>query len=56
MSRQTERAVPRMVVSSRRNCPVALAVFLAAYAGILVVVFAPEGTFVSPPTSIQSGR
>jgi len=45
-----------MILSSRRNRPVAFAVFLVAYAGILGVVLAPEGTFVSPPTILQSGR
>lgn len=56
MSGQPERVMPRMIATSRRNCPVALTVFLAAYVGILAVVFAPEGTFVSQQTSVQSGR
>lgn len=35
----------RIVVSQRPSSPVALAVFLAAYLGLLFVIFAPEGTF-----------
>ncbi|MGY6634195.1 MAG: hypothetical protein ACXIU8_10690 [Alkalilacustris sp.] len=46
----------RVIVSERRTCPFALAIFLAAYVGILAVIFAPQGTFVSPPSTAQAGR
>jgi len=45
----------RLIVSERRMCPFALAIFLAAYVGILAVIFAPQGTFVSPPSNAQVG-
>jgi hypothetical protein len=43
-------------VSERRTCPFALAIFLIAYVGILALIFAPQGTFVSPPPTAQAGR
>lgn len=46
----------RVIASERRTCPFALAIFLAAYVGILAVVFAPQGTFVSPQPTAQTGR
>ena len=49
-------SAPRAIVSARRNSPLAMALFALAYVGILVVIFAPEGTFVSPPASVQAER
>lgn len=45
MAAQKSGSRTRFVVSERPSSPVALAVFLAAYFGLLFVVFAPEGTF-----------
>lgn len=39
----------RFVVSERRNDPFALALLGAVVLGLLVVVFAPRGTFVTGP-------
>lgn len=47
---------PRMILSERRTCPLALAIFLVAYVGILAVIFAPKGTFVSAPPTAQAER
>lgn len=47
---------PRMILSERRTCPLALAIFLVAYVGILAVIFAPKGTFVSAPPTSQAER
>lgn len=46
----------RVIAAERRTCPFALAIFLIAYVGILAVIFAPRGTFVSPPPTAQAGR
>lgn len=46
----------RVIASERRTCPFALAIFLAAYVGILAVIFAPQGTFVSAPPTAQVER
>ena len=35
--------------SERRNCPVALAVVLIAFLGVLALTLAPTGMFVSAP-------
>lgn len=46
----------RSTISERRTSPLALAIFLVAYVGILAVIFAPKGTFVSSPATAQAGR
>lgn len=46
----------RSTISERRTSPLALAIFLVAYVGILAVIFAPKGTFVSAPATAQAGR
>jgi hypothetical protein len=55
-SSEPTAAGPRIIVSSRRNHPGALLIFMVAYVGILAVIFAPQGTFVSPPPTAQAGR
>lgn len=49
-------AGPRIIAPDRRNHPVALAIFLAAYLGILAVVFAPQGAVVTPPSAPIDAR
>lgn len=46
----------RVILSERRTCRLALAIFLVAYVGILAVTFAPQGTFTSPPSNARLGR
>lgn len=46
----------RVITSERRNSPLALAIFLIAYAGIMFVIFAPKGTFVSQPYSVSASE
>lgn len=44
----------RAIVTARRNSPLALAVFVLAYVGILVIVLSPHGALVSPPPVAQA--
>ena len=39
----------RQIQASRRNCPIALAVFLIALLAVLAITFAPRGSFVTSP-------
>lgn len=46
----------RVITSERRNHPIALAIFLIAYAGILFLIFAPKDTFVTQPYSVSASE
>lgn len=58
MQEMSVKPARRVIASERRNSPIALAIFFIAYAGLLFVIFAPKGTFVSPPysVSVPAGR
>ena len=47
---------PRLSQAKRRNCPVALAIFLIAWVAVLAITFAPEGRFVTSPGIIHDQR
>lgn len=51
-------AKPRTRLNPReqKTCPYALAIFLLVYIGILTVIFAPTGTFVSDIPAAQTQR
>ncbi len=50
--RPRTRVIPR----ERRNSPLALLFFGLVYAGILVLVLAPSGTFAPPPEVAEIRR
>ena len=56
MGTLSKKAVPRGTTKRRRNSPLALAVFALSCFAILVLIFAPKGTFVSQPTAAQAQR
>ena len=50
------RPAKRIIVSSRKTSPLALAVFAIAYIFVLIVVFAPAGSFVTKPADLHAQR
>lgn len=46
----------RIIETERRNDPFALLLVAVACIGLLVVVFAPKGTFITGPESAQVHR
>lgn len=56
MSAPATHGAQRAIVTARRNSPLALAVFVLAYVGILVIVVSPHGALVSPPPVAQADR
>lgn len=49
MSSQSNPIRSSIVTSQRRNSPLALAVLLVVWAGLMVLVLAPKGTFAPQP-------
>lgn len=54
MQRTASHPKARIIVSERRNNPVAVGIFLLAYFGIVALVLVPEGLPAAHQTSVHT--
>lgn len=56
MQTNPTRQSSKSIASTRKTSPLALTVFVLAYVGALVIVFAPAGSLVSGAHHVQPER